>query len=69
MKHKLFVLTLLIISAMVSPAPIARAAASLELYGTFSAMGVIVTIAASDDPDNDMSATVEYRASGATYRA
>jgi hypothetical protein len=69
MKHKLFVLTLLIISAIVSPAPIARAAASLELYGTLNAMGVIVTIGAADDPDNDASATVEYRASGATYRA
>ena len=46
------------------PLPVAQAAASLELYGTFQAMGVIVTIAATDDPDRDATATVEYRLSG-----
>jgi parallel beta-helix repeat protein len=47
----------------------ARAAAALELYGTFHAMGVIVTIAAADDPDGDATATVEYRTGGEPYRA
>lgn len=46
-----------------------RAAASLELYGTFHAMGVIVTIAASDDRDGDATAAVAYRADSDPYRA
>ena len=37
-------------AASITPA---RAAASLELYGTFESMGVIVTLAAGDDPDGD----------------
>ncbi len=41
-----------------------RAAASLELYGTFEAMGVIVTLDASDDPDEDATANLEYRLAG-----
>jgi len=60
-------LILLTLGAWRAPS-IAYAAASLELYGTFNAMGVIVTIAASDDPDRDATATVEYRASGGVYR-
>ncbi len=44
------------------------AAASIDLYGTFHAMGVIVTIAAGDDPDQDAVATVAYRTGGAPYR-
>jgi len=40
------------------------AAAALELYGTFSSMGVIVTLGGSDDPDRDATANLEYRASG-----
>lgn len=38
-----------------APAP-ARAAAGLELYGTFEAMGAIVDLAAGDDPDQDATA-------------
>ena len=45
------------------------AAASIELYGTFHAMGVIATIAAADDPDGDATAAVEYRAGSESYRA
>ncbi|MFQ5595673.1 MAG: hypothetical protein ACE5HA_16120, partial [Anaerolineae bacterium] len=41
----------------------------LELYGTFHAMGVIVTLAPTDDPDGDAIATVEYRAGSDPYRA
>lgn len=61
--------SLLILLALFAPraSPVAYAAAALELYGTFNAMGVIVTIAAADDPDRDASATVEYRASGSAY--
>jgi hypothetical protein len=47
----------------------AQAAATLELYGTFHALGVIVTIDASDDPDEDATAGVAYRVSGSgAYR-
>jgi hypothetical protein len=42
----------------------AVAAPSLELYGTFQAMGVIVTIAESDDPDGE----VTYRTGTAPYQ-
>ena len=48
--------------------PAADAAANLELYGTFHAMGVIVTLDASDDPDQDAAATVEYRTGGDAYQ-
>jgi hypothetical protein len=53
--------------ALVEPLRV-RAAASLELYGNFHAMGVIVTIAASDDPDEDATAAVEYRTGSAPYQ-
>ncbi len=70
---------LTLLAALCSPAPLlpcssaplppARAAAALELYGTFHAMGVIVTIADTDDPDRDAVTSVEYRASGSrSYR-
>jgi hypothetical protein len=41
----------------------------MSLYGTFHAMGVIVTIATSDDANGDMTASVAYRVSGSgAYR-
>jgi len=49
--------------------PVAHAAATLDLYGTFHAMGVGVTIDAGDDPDLDATTTVEYCTSGSgAYR-
>jgi hypothetical protein len=57
--------SLVLLAALVSsPMAPASAAVSVELYGTFHAMGVIVTIGASDDPDGDATASVEYRVSG-----
>jgi hypothetical protein len=38
--------------------------ASLELYGTFEAMGIVVTVDSGDDPDGDATASVDYRPSG-----
>jgi len=62
-------LVLLIVAAYLPGVPPVRAAASLELYGTIHAMGIIVTIADSDDPDRDAVAGVEYRTSGSgTWR-
>jgi hypothetical protein len=46
-----------------------RAVASLELYGTFNAIGVTVTLADTDDPDGDATASVEYHSGSAPYRA
>ncbi len=48
---------------------LSHADAALELYGTFHAMGVIVTLDAGDDPDGDATAAVEYRTGGGAYRA
>ncbi len=51
------------------PMPRAHAAATLELYGTFHAMGVVVALDAGDDPDLDATTTVEYRVDGSrAYR-
>ncbi|MBN1812598.1 MAG: right-handed parallel beta-helix repeat-containing protein [Anaerolineae bacterium] len=57
--------SLVLLAALVlSPMVPASAAASVELYGTFHAMGVIVTVDASDDPEENATANVEYRVSG-----
>jgi parallel beta-helix repeat protein len=55
-------------SLLLPPLPV-RATASLELYGTFHAMGVIVTLDAGDDPELDAVAMVEYRTGVEPYRA
>jgi hypothetical protein len=46
------------------PTPPVASAASLELYGTFQAMGVVVAVGAADDPDQNAVANVAYRVSG-----
>lgn len=43
-------------------------AADLQLYGNFHAMGVIVTLAPDEDPDQSAQALVEYRPSGSEWR-
>jgi hypothetical protein len=61
----------LILLAALTLAPMtpSRAATSLELYTTFHAMGVIVTVDAADDPDEDATASVTYRVGGSgAYR-
>jgi hypothetical protein len=53
----------------VLPIPAARAAATSELYGTFHAMGIIVTVGAGDDPELDATTAVAYREhGGSAYR-
>ena len=60
---------ILMVSLLVQTSPPAHAAASLELVGTFHAMGVIATFDGSDDPDGDAAASVAYRISGSgSYR-
>ena len=44
-------------------------AASLELYGTFNAMGITISIAGADDPNENAAATVEYRKGSEIYQA
>ncbi len=62
------IMTILLVQA-ISASPSARAAAQLELYGTFHAMGVIVTLTGGEDPDRDATASVEYRVGGSgAYR-
>ena len=46
-----------------------RATTALELYGTINAMGVIVSIDANDDPDQNAMAFVEYRTGSKPFRA
>jgi hypothetical protein len=61
---------LALVAGMLLPAPSpAGAAAVLELYGTFHAMGVIVTVADADDPDLDATTTVEYRTGGEPFHS
>jgi parallel beta-helix repeat protein len=69
MKSRRVFLLILVLSLSLRSPPASRATASLELYGTFHAMGVVVTLDGGDDPDGDAKATLEYRAEGGTYRA
>jgi len=48
--------------------PAAAAAASLELYGTFHSMGVIVSLTAGEDANQNAAASVEYRVTGGAWR-
>ena len=64
MKRLILTLTILSLALGCTHPRLARAAAALELYPTFEAMGVIVTISAEDDPDGDMTASLKYRLSG-----
>jgi hypothetical protein len=49
--------------------PLTAQAASLGLYGTFHAMGITVTVAASDDPNKNAVASVAYRKGSQPYQA
>lgn len=62
--RSLFILLTLSTDLLLLSPPPSHAAASLELYGTFHAVGVIVTIGTDDDPDRDGVASVAYRLSG-----
>ena len=60
-----FLVTALLTSwAELGQPPAAQAAAALELYGNFHAMGVVVNLTAGEDPDQDATASVSYRVSG-----
>ena len=61
-----WLVAVLMVSAL--PTPPVRAAASLELYGTFHAMGVIVTIGSGDDPNQNATASVSYRTGSGSYQ-
>jgi len=54
---------------MCVPAGVARATATLELYGNYHAMGVVITLDAGDDPDQDLVATMSYRTGSEPYAA
>jgi hypothetical protein len=58
-----FLLAGLVVWPSVGVAP-AGAAAMLELYGTFHAMGITIDLDPADDPELDASAAVAYRPAG-----
>jgi len=62
--HRYLLALTLLAGCLTAPKQAVLAAASLELYGTFNAMGVIISISSTDDPDIDAIAHVEYRISG-----
>ena len=62
--RKLWLFALLFCLATTLPAH----AATLELYGTFHAMGVIVELEPSDDPDQDAVVLLQYKTGGEDYR-
>jgi len=70
MKVRLTCLLLAFVVGLSWPSkPASHAAGSLALFGTFHAMGVVVTVDAGDDADLDATAGVEYRVSGSgTFR-
>jgi hypothetical protein len=49
--------------------PLTGPGPSLELYGTFHAMGITVAIAAADDSNQNTTASVAYRTGGQPYQA
>jgi hypothetical protein len=65
---RLFPSAALLCFLLVQASPV-RAAATLELYGTFHAMGIIAPLEAGDDPEENATARLEYRPAGAaSYR-
>jgi len=70
---RLIFLLLMLTNVAEAQGDASTAAPSIELYGTFHAMGVIVTIAAADDAasltDGDATAAVEYRTGSEAYQA
>ena len=70
MKHlRIFLIIILLMGYLALVPSRVRANASLELYGTFHAMGITVFLADTDDPDVDAFATVEYRTGKEPYQA
>jgi hypothetical protein len=67
MKNSLVLLLVLFTGYSIFPLP--RAGTVLELYGTFHAMGITVTLTDTDDPNENAVATVEYRQGSEPYRA
>ena len=64
MRLQSWLVSLALMARLLMPSSLAHAAATLEVYGTFHAMGIVVTIASTDDPDRDAVGTVEYRLGG-----
>jgi parallel beta-helix repeat protein len=61
--------TLWVAAALSMLARLADAAATVEVVGTYHAMGIVVTLDPGDDPDQDMVATVDYRTGSDPYTA
>jgi len=61
------VLTFWAASALCMTASVVDAAATLELYGNYHSMGIVVKLDPGDDPDQDLLATVSYRRGSGPY--
>ena len=58
-----------LLTMLAMPSAPVRAASTLELYGTFQAMGIIVNLTAGEDPNQNATAAVAYRVTGSgAYR-
>ena len=58
---------LFLVGGLIAVPHLGQATPTLELYGNFHTMGVIVALETGDDPDGDVTATVEYRTGGAAF--
>jgi hypothetical protein len=59
----------LLLAVAATAAPLGAAAATtLELYGTFQSMGVIVSLTSGEDANQNAMASVVYRAAGGAWR-
>ncbi len=69
MKSRHTLLPALLIIGIILFTSTSHAAATLDLYGTFHAMGLIVNLATTDDPDGDAVANVSYRTGADPFKA
>ena len=60
-------LLVFVVGILTAVPDLGQAAPTLQLYGNFQTMGVIVAVESGDDPDGDVIATVEYRTGGAAF--
>ncbi len=69
MKSRHILLPALLIIGVILSTSTSHAAATLELYGTFHAMGIVINLDATDDPDRDAVANVSYRTGADPFKA
>lgn len=68
MTYTQFSCALFLFTSLSLSVPQAAAAPVVDLYGTFNAMGITVDFDATDDPNGNARATVEYRTGSSTFK-